>query len=100
VAYSPVVKQLVLNVGDVQVVSETAARPMARGAARLFHSDLAVSLTGVGGPDGQSGEPPGTVCMRWLVTSGNASNSTVSRVIPRPSVSQPAVKSSLSCTSR
>jgi len=61
VAYSAAVKQLVLNVGDVPVVSETAARQMARGAARLFHSDLAVALTGAGGPDGQSGEPPGTV---------------------------------------
>ena len=60
-AYSAAVKQLVLNVDDVPVVSETAARQMARGAARLFHSDLAVAVTGVGGPDGQNGDPPGTV---------------------------------------
>jgi nicotinamide-nucleotide amidase len=68
VAYSAAVKQLVLNVDDVPVVSETAARQMARGAARLFHSDLAVAVTGVGGPDGQNGDPPGTV---WYALVGH-----------------------------
>jgi nicotinamide-nucleotide amidase len=44
-------------------VSEECAREMARGARRLFEADLAVSLTGVAGPDEQEGKPPGTV---WI----------------------------------
>jgi PncC family amidohydrolase len=46
-------KHATLDVGDLPVVSEAAARQMARSAARLFHSDIALRLTGTGGPDRQ-----------------------------------------------
>jgi nicotinamide-nucleotide amidase len=45
------------------VVSEECAREMARGARRLYRADLAVSLTGVAGPDPHDGKPVGTVCV-------------------------------------
>lgn len=43
-------------------VSEPVAWAMARGAARLFDTDLAISVTGLAGPDGDgSGQSVGTV---------------------------------------
>jgi nicotinamide-nucleotide amidase len=61
VAYTSDVKRRVLGVPDGPVVSEEAAAAMAEGVAALLGSDLAVAVTGVGGPDDQDGEPPGTV---------------------------------------
>jgi nicotinamide-nucleotide amidase len=61
VAYSRAVKYDLLGVPDGPVVSEAAALAMARGAGRLLEADVAVAVTGVGGPDPQDGEPPGTV---------------------------------------
>ena len=43
------------------VVSEECAREMAAGARRVFEADVAVALTGVAGPDGHDGKPPGEV---------------------------------------
>jgi nicotinamide-nucleotide amidase len=65
VAYSSAVKYDLLNVPAGPVVSEAAAVAMARGAGRLLEADVAVAVTGVGGPDPQDGEPPGTV---WAAT--------------------------------
>ncbi len=45
------------------VVSEECALEMAAGARRVFRSDVAVSLTGVAGPDPHDGKPPGEV---WI----------------------------------
>ena len=45
------------------VVSEECAREMARGARRVFGADLAISLTGVAGPEPHDGKPVGTVCL-------------------------------------
>jgi nicotinamide-nucleotide amidase len=36
---------------------------MAEGVCRLLRADVAVAVTGAGGPDPQDGQPPGTV---WL----------------------------------
>ena len=36
---------------------------MAAATRRLLHADVAVAVTGVGGPDPQDDEPPGTV---WI----------------------------------
>ncbi|MBP1158294.1 nicotinamide-nucleotide amidase [Rhodococcus sp. PvR044] len=66
VAYSSDVKRSVLGVPDGPVVSEAAARSMATGVARLLGADLAVSVTGAGGPEGQDGQEPGTV---WLAVT-------------------------------
>jgi nicotinamide-nucleotide amidase len=65
VAYSSAVKYDMLGVPHGPVVSEAAAVAMARGAGRLLEADVAVAVTGVGGPDPQEGEPPGTV---WAAT--------------------------------
>lgn len=65
VAYSSAVKYDLLEVPGGPVVSEKAAAAMARGAGRLLKADIAVAVTGVGGPDPQDGEPPGTV---WVAT--------------------------------
>ncbi len=61
VAYMPDVKHEVLGVESGPVVTEAAALQMARGVARLLGADVAVSVTGVGGPDPEEGKPPGTV---------------------------------------
>jgi nicotinamide-nucleotide amidase len=45
------------------VVSEECAREMAAGARSLFDADVAVSLTGVAGPESHDGKAPGTVCI-------------------------------------
>jgi nicotinamide-nucleotide amidase len=65
VAYSSAVKHDLLDVPSGPVVSEAAAVAMARGAGRLLAADVAVAVTGAGGPDAQDGEPPGTV---WVAT--------------------------------
>ncbi|MDQ3641035.1 MAG: CinA family protein [Actinomycetota bacterium] len=61
VAYMSHVKHEVLGVEQGPVVTEEAALQMARGVARLLGADVAVSVTGVGGPDPEEGKPPGTV---------------------------------------
>lgn len=66
VAYDSEVKRGLLSIGDAEVVSEDAATAMASSVAALFGADVAVAVTGVGGPDPQDGLPPGTV---WLAVS-------------------------------
>jgi nicotinamide-nucleotide amidase len=66
VAYATEVKRDVLRVTARQVISDECARQMADGVARLLGADVAVATTGVGGPDPQEGQPPGTV---WLGVS-------------------------------
>jgi nicotinamide-nucleotide amidase len=63
VAYTSEVKYELLDVPRGPVVSEPAARAMAESAARLLGADLTVAATGVGGPEEQDGQPPGTVWM-------------------------------------
>jgi len=62
VAYSTDVKRSVLGVPPGPVVTPECARSMSEGVARLLNADLAVAVTGVGGPDPQEGKPAGTVC--------------------------------------
>jgi nicotinamide-nucleotide amidase len=66
VTYSPDSKKDVLGVSEETIaihgtVSEACALEMARGARRAFGADVAVSTTGVAGPDPLEGKPPGTV---------------------------------------
>jgi nicotinamide-nucleotide amidase len=61
VAYSSEVKHAVLGVPEGPVVSADAASAMARGVRALLGADLAVGVTGAGGPDPQDGREPGTV---------------------------------------
>ena len=61
VSYATEVKRTVLGVTAGSVVSEPAAREMASGALDQLGCDLAVSLTGVAGPEEQDGQPVGTL---------------------------------------
>ena len=61
VSYSRAVKHGLLEVPEGPVVSPVAAQAMAASTARLTGADVAVAVTGVGGPDEQDGEPVGTV---------------------------------------
>ena len=61
VSYASEVKFDVLNVPIGPVVSGDAAEAMARGVRELLKSDVAISVTGVAGPEEQDGQPVGTV---------------------------------------
>lgn len=76
ISYANAVKRDVLGVAEETLVSvgavsaETAAQ-MAEGARRLLKSDLAVSLTGIAGPEGGSVEKPvGLVWFGLATASG------------------------------
>ena len=68
VTYSNEAKQNILGVSEETLknfgaVSEQCATEMANGALRIYKADLAVSITGIAGPDGGSeSKPVGTVC--------------------------------------
>jgi nicotinamide-nucleotide amidase len=68
VAYDREVKYQLLDVPEGPVVSRAAAAAMAASARRLLRADLAGAVTGAGGPDGQDGEPPGSV---WIAVAGS-----------------------------
>lgn len=61
VAYATGAKSRVLGVPDGPVVNSETAEQMVRGVAELMGADVAVSTTGVGGPDAEEGQPAGTV---------------------------------------
>ena len=66
VAYLTDVKERVLGLTPgTDPCSAACAEQLAVGARRLFDADLAVSTTGVGGPDPQGGHPAGTVYLGW-----------------------------------
>jgi PncC family amidohydrolase len=61
VAYQSGVKRALLAVEPGPVVRDTVACQMAIGAVRLFEAEVAVSVTGVAGPDSLDGVEPGIV---------------------------------------
>ena len=61
IAYQEPVKFDVLGVDEGPVVTHRCAEQMADGALRLLQADVAVSCTGVGGPEPSEGKPAGTV---------------------------------------
>ena len=68
VTYTEDAKRQVLGVSEETlrgpgVVSEECVREMAAGARRLFGADVAVSLSGVAGPEPHGGRPPGQI---WI----------------------------------
>lgn len=70
VAYMMDTKERVLGLKPgTDPCSASCAEQLARGARDLFDVDLAVSTTGVGGPDADGGHPPGTVFLGWATRS-------------------------------
>ena len=61
VAYDNDVKFKVLGVPTGPVVTAECAQAMARGCRDLLDADIAVAVTGVGGPTEEEGRPPGCV---------------------------------------
>ena len=70
VSYASQVKFDVLEVEPGPVVTEAAARQMARGALRVLGCDIALALTGVAGPAEQDGQPVGTLWVAAAARNG------------------------------
>jgi len=76
VTYSNEAKQQLLNVPETVfkshgAVSEACVLAMAEGALASAKADLAVSVSGIAGPDGGSTEKPvGTVWLAWATRCG------------------------------
>ena len=99
ISYDNSVKRGVLGVPEEVLATKGAVSPecaaaMAEGARRLLKTDLAVSVTGIAGPDGGSAEKP--VGLVWF---GLASGATVTekRIFPgdRAAVRAAAVEHAL-----
>ena len=79
VAYANQIKQELLSVDPAIIaekgaVSEECALAMAKGCRDVMHSDVAIAITGIAGPDGGTEEKPvGTV---WLAVSSAAGTKT------------------------
>lgn len=77
VSYASEVKFDLLDVPQGPVVSEEAAVAMAQGARRVLGCDVALSLTGVAGPDEQDGRPVGTLCVAAVFPDGRVESQTL-----------------------
>lgn len=72
VAYRMPVKTHLLGVPeDVDPCSAECATALAVGVRALLGADIAVSTTGVGGPDPEDGHPAGTVYLGWAGADGS-----------------------------
>ena len=71
VSYASEVKFDLLGVPRGPVVSDAAAKAMALGARERLGADVGIAATGVAGPAGQEGHPPGTVFL-GLAHGGHA----------------------------
>jgi nicotinamide-nucleotide amidase len=73
VTYSNASKNELLDISEALIaqhgaVSEEIAAAMAEGALANSNADVAISTTGIAGPDGAvPGKPVGTVCFGWVV---------------------------------
>lgn len=82
VTYTNVSKQEMLGVSSTTLeqygaVSEQTASEMAAGAVARSHAQVAVSITGIAGPEGGSTEKPiGMVCFAWMMKDGMARTET------------------------
>ncbi|QBH97068.1 nicotinamide-nucleotide amidase [Limnobaculum zhutongyuii] len=76
VTYSNLAKQQLLGVNQQTLaqwgaVSEQTVREMATGALKAAGADIAISVSGIAGPDGGSTEKPvGTVWFGWANSEG------------------------------
>ncbi|MBO1751006.1 CinA family protein [Actinotalea sp. BY-33] len=78
VAYSPEVKFGLLKVPRGPVVTEACATQMASRTAELLGAEVAVAVTGVGGPEPDEGQPPGSV---WFAVVSPAGTHTEKLVV-------------------
>lgn len=69
-AYLSETKFRVLGVPEGPVVTPDCARAMADGVRALLAADVAVALTGVGGPGDEEGHPCGTVFIATSAQDG------------------------------
>lgn len=78
IAYANEVKHAFLGVSESSInnygaVSEQVVKEMAEGALHRFHTDYAVAVSGIAGPDGGTIEKPvGTV---WIAVASKAGTS-------------------------
>lgn len=78
ITYADSSKHEMLGVSDATLkqygaVSEQTASEMAAGAIARSHAQVAVSITGIAGPEGGTPEKPvGTVCFAWIMKEGMA----------------------------
>ena len=68
ITYATDVKTALLNAPEGPSVSEEMVEAMALGVCETLGADVSVATTGVAGPDGWEGIPPGTV---WVATCVN-----------------------------
>jgi PncC family amidohydrolase len=83
IAYSNTAKQQILGVkkqtlDQFGAVSEQTAIEMAQGARDLFHSDLAIAVTGIAGPTSDNSDKP--VGLTWLAVSSAEATQTESHL--------------------
>lgn len=95
VSYASEVKFDVLGVTRGPVVTEDAAREMARGARRVLRADVGLALTGVAGPEEQEGVRPGTLCVGLALPDGSVASTTLSLPGTRDVMRQLSVISAL-----
>jgi nicotinamide-nucleotide amidase len=74
IAYHDEAKRELLGVTASSVLSEPAAAQMATGACRVFGAEVAVSTTGVVGPEPLEGVAPGTVFIGTCVDGETSTN--------------------------
>lgn len=97
VTYSNQAKQDMLNVSEKTLetygaVSEQVAAEMVIGALQNSPADIAISISGIAGPDGGSEEKPvGTVCFGWMIREKQAITETILFDGDRNSVRKQAV---------
>ncbi|SFO27856.1 CinA family protein [Nitrosospira briensis] len=78
ITYAAISKHEMLGVSNATLeqygaVSEQTASEMSAGAIARSHAQVAVSITGIAGPDGATPEKPvGMVCFAWIMKEGMA----------------------------
>ena len=76
ISYASQIKFDMLDVDEGPVVSEKAAVQMALGAQRVLGVDVALSVTGVAGPEMQDGRDVGTLCIGVALPDGSTLTTT------------------------
>lgn len=102
VTYSNAAKQDMLGVqattlAQYGAVSESVTAEMAAGALQHSRAQVAVSVSGIAGPDGGTAtKPVGTVCFGWAVQGGEVRTATRTFEGDREAVRYQAVQYALS----